>query len=45
MPVIGFARRVDATHLVAAFGQGLKEAGVVECQNIAIEYRAAGQSS
>jgi len=44
MPVIGFLRSaslVDATHLVAAFGQGLKESGFVEGQNVAIEYRAA----
>jgi putative ABC transport system substrate-binding protein len=44
IPVIGFLRSaslVDATHLVVAFGQGLKEAGFVEGQNVAIEYRAA----
>jgi len=44
MPVIGFLRSaslVDATHLVTAFRQGLKEAGFVEGQNIAIEYRSA----
>jgi putative ABC transport system substrate-binding protein len=43
-PVIGFLRSaslVDATHLVVAFGQGLKEAGFVEGQNVAIEYSAA----
>jgi putative tryptophan/tyrosine transport system substrate-binding protein len=42
MPVIGFLRDTslaDATHLVAAFHQGLKEAGFVEGQNVAIEYR------
>ena len=44
MPVIGFLRDtslVDATHLMAAFRQGLKEAGFIEGQNVAIEYRSA----
>src|SRR5262245_19587149 len=42
MPVIGFLRDTslaDATHHVAAFHQGLKEAGFVEGQNVAVEYR------
>jgi putative ABC transport system substrate-binding protein len=44
MPVIGFLRDTplaDATHLVAAFRQGLKEAGFVEGQNVMVEYRSA----
>jgi putative tryptophan/tyrosine transport system substrate-binding protein len=43
MPVIGFLRSTslaDATHLVTAFRQGLKEAGFVEGQNVAIEFRS-----
>jgi putative ABC transport system substrate-binding protein len=42
MPVIGFMSGrspEDSAHLVAAFRQGLGEAGFVEGQNIAIEYR------
>lgn len=42
MPVIGFLRSTslaDATELVTAFRQGLKEAGFVEGQNVAIEFR------
>jgi putative tryptophan/tyrosine transport system substrate-binding protein len=44
MPVVGFLRSTslaDAEHLVAAFRQGLKEAGFVEGQNVAIELRSA----
>jgi putative ABC transport system substrate-binding protein len=44
MPVIGFLRSAslaDATHLITAFRQGLKEAGSVEGQSVAIEFRSA----
>ena len=44
IPVIGFLRSAspaDSTHLVTAFREGLKEAGIVEGQNVAIEYRYA----
>jgi putative ABC transport system substrate-binding protein len=47
MQVIGFLRSTslaDSTQLVTAFRQGLKEAGFVEGENVAIEYRwAEGQ--
>jgi hypothetical protein len=47
MPVIGFLNSRepgDDPHLLAAFRQGLKAAGFVEGQNVAIEYRwAEGQ--
>ncbi len=47
MPVIGFLHSGSPPaykHLVAAFQQGLKEAGFVESQNVTIEYRwAEGQ--
>jgi putative ABC transport system substrate-binding protein len=42
LPVIGFLRSTAATgseNLVGAFRQGLNEAGFVEGQNVAIEYR------
>ena len=44
MPVVGFLRSTSlaaAGHLVTAFRQGLKEAGFVEGQNVAVEYRSA----
>jgi ABC-type uncharacterized transport system substrate-binding protein len=42
MPVVGFLRLTltDVPHYVAAFRQGLKEAGFVEGQNVAVEYRS-----
>ena len=43
MPVVGFLRSgtiADVPHRVTAFRQGLKEAGFVEGQNVAIEYRS-----
>ena len=44
VPVIGFLRSTslaDATHLVTAFRQGLREADFVEGQNVGIEFRSA----
>src|SRR5262245_60762897 len=47
MPVVGFLNSASPggyVPMVAAFGQGLKEAGYVESQNVAVEYRwAEGQ--
>jgi ABC-type uncharacterized transport system substrate-binding protein len=47
LPVVGFLgswSADDSTHLVAAFRQGLKEAGFVDGQNVVIEFRwAQGQ--
>jgi ABC transporter substrate binding protein len=42
MPVVGFLRLTltDVPHYVTAFRQGLKEAGFVEGQNVAVEYRS-----
>ena len=43
MPVVGFLRSgplTDVRDRVTAFRQGLKEAGFVEGQNVAIEYRS-----
>src|SRR5262245_19135885 len=40
MPVVGFLRVTDVPlNRVTAFRQGLKEAGFIEDQNVAIEYR------
>jgi putative ABC transport system substrate-binding protein len=44
MPVVGFLRGGtvdDVPHRVAVFRQGLKEAGFIEGQNVAIELRSA----
>ena len=44
VPVVGFLNMESPeglTYLVAAFRQGLKEAGYVEGQNVAVEYRWA----
>jgi len=44
LPVVGFLRSTSLApfqNLVVAFGQGLKEAGFVDGQNVAIEYHYA----
>ena len=44
MPVVGFLRSTslaNSAHFVTSFRQGLKEAGFVEPQNVAIEFRYA----
>jgi ABC-type uncharacterized transport system substrate-binding protein len=44
MPAIGFLRvtsQADSMNLVTAFRQGLKETGLIEGQNVTIEYRWA----
>jgi putative ABC transport system substrate-binding protein len=44
MPVVGFLRSAPLApfaNLVTAFRQGLKEAGFIEGQNVAVEYRSA----
>src|SRR3954451_15434243 len=44
MPVVGILRMTsakDSAHLIAAFRQGLGEAGFIEGRNVAIEYRYA----
>ena len=48
MPVIGLLSSWapgDAPQLLAAWRQGLKEGGFIEGQNVAIEYRFAGNKS
>src|SRR5262249_1083901 len=48
MPVIGFLRSASAAgseHLVVAFEQGLKEAGFIAGQNVAIDYRWGNDQS
>src|SRR5262245_32278457 len=48
MPVIGLLTSRapnDAPQLLAAFRQGLEDAGIAEGQNVAIEYRFAGNKS
>jgi hypothetical protein len=48
IPVIGLLTAFapgDSPHLIAAFRQGLKDTGFVEGQNVAIEYRFAGNQN
>jgi putative ABC transport system substrate-binding protein len=43
-PIVGFLRSgtlADVPHWVEAFGQGLKEAGLIEKRDVAIEYHSA----
>ena len=43
MPTVGYLSSVSPepiAHQLAAFRQGLKEAGYIEGENVAIEYRA-----
>jgi putative ABC transport system substrate-binding protein len=43
MPLVGFVRSeslADATNLVTAFRNGLKEAGFIEGQNVGVEYHS-----
>ena len=47
MPVVGFfysGTLTDVPHFVAAFRQGLKEAGFIEGQNVAIEFHSGRNS-
>lgn len=44
MPVVGYLSSAVAGSDLAAYRQGLREAGFVEGQNVAIEYRFAGGS-
>src|SRR5262245_62434931 len=41
MPLVGYFSSRSPSDLAAAFRQGLREAGYVEGQNVAIEYRFA----
>jgi putative ABC transport system substrate-binding protein len=48
MPVVGFLRNtaaIGSEHIVTAFLRGLKEAGFVDGQNVAIEYRWANNQN
>ncbi len=48
MPVVGFLRGTSgavSTRFVASFRQGMKEAGFIEGQNVAVEYRYADNRS
>jgi putative ABC transport system substrate-binding protein len=48
MPLVGFIRSStldDVPHFVGAFRQGLKEAGFIEGQNVAIDFRSANNSA